>query len=129
MIDDHVMFEYFVPVISQQGEIVGKLKVRLQRLPNETETDSSELHSLNSESSSHLRFRLSIIEARELTLGNMSNLLYCKYQFWSQPEATMIQSLDNSTNEKSVVRFNYEHEFNVELTEDFLEYCQVRINF
>jgi hypothetical protein len=132
----YLPFEYSVPIINQQGEIAGRLKCKLQRIkPDETATDES----------GTTKFRLSITEANDLALTHLGSMVFCQYQFWSQSQPTLINSKNeptqghveassknkNSNNSNkfkssaSVVRFDHERDFEVEVNEEFLEYCQV----
>ena len=110
----HLTFEYSLPVVSQQGEISARLRVRFQRL---------------SSTSEHLiRFRVCIIEAHDLSIKNLSNLVYVQYQFWSQAQPTIISSMDETvavaTSRRNSVKFNHEFDLETELTEDFVDFCQ-----
>jgi hypothetical protein len=135
-------FEYSVPIINQQGEISGRLKCKLQRIKPEETNGSTE----NSENGI-IKFHLSIIEANDLALTHMGSMIFCQYQFWSQSQPTLINSKSEhsssqtevssknksvSNNNKfkssaSVVRFDHEREFEVEVNEEFQEYCQVSL--
>ncbi|CAF0703162.1 unnamed protein product [Brachionus calyciflorus] len=135
--DLFIPFEYNIPIINQQGEIAGRLKVRIQRLNTETDLnntsdDSESLLSEPSEKDSDIetrrfiKVRLNILQAFDLPL-NLNNLVFCQYQFWGQK--LIIASSQNDANnsiKSSIVNFNHENEFIVETNEDFLEYCQYR---
>uniref|UniRef100_A0A8C7IQA7 Kinesin family member 13A n=1 Tax=Oncorhynchus kisutch TaxID=8019 RepID=A0A8C7IQA7_ONCKI len=80
-----IRLQYAVPIISQQGEVAGRLHVELMRVsgavPDRLEggDDSSE----NSKVSS-VRIR----EATGLPL-NLSNFVFCQYTFWEGAEPTV----------------------------------------
>jgi hypothetical protein len=128
-------FEYSAPIINQQGEIAGRLRCRLQRI-EAAETDDVAV-------GERMKFRLSVIEAHDLATAHTGTIVFCQYQFWSQTQPTLISSksehspsqhdLSGKTKSGSsksktaaaVVRFDHERDFDVEVTEEFLDYCQV----
>lgn len=137
--DVFIPFEYDIPVINQQGEIAGRLRVKLQRINTDTyfnsENDSSGVNednmSIHSDSTTgnqstkrnEIKFQFSIVKAYDLPI-NLNNLVFCQYQFWSQKDPVIVSSLDTeSPNKKKMVRFDHEAEFTIETNEDFLEYC------
>lgn len=120
----NIPFDYNIPIISQQGEIAGRLKVKLQRIdnnklssnelsdsqaqapsksgvyytsPNSEEPSSSEF-AQNSEliRNTKVRFRLSIICAYDLPV-NLTNVVFCQYKLWPpQAPPTIVTSCEDN---------------------------------
>uniref|UniRef100_A0A8C7IUV5 Kinesin family member 13A n=1 Tax=Oncorhynchus kisutch TaxID=8019 RepID=A0A8C7IUV5_ONCKI len=124
-----IRLQYAVPIISQQGEVAGRLHVELMRVsgavPDRLEggDDSSE----NSSESSIYDVR--IREATGLPL-NLSNFVFCQYTFWEGAEPTVappMVSPDTPTTPRTpdaqfTVRFDHCKEYVVHVTEEFLEF-------
>uniref|UniRef100_A0A6Q2WZM4 Kinesin family member 13A n=1 Tax=Esox lucius TaxID=8010 RepID=A0A6Q2WZM4_ESOLU len=120
---------YAVPIISQQGEVAGRLNVELMRVSGAVPErlvggdDSSE----NSSESSMYEVR--IREATGLPL-NLSNFVFCQYTFWEGAEPTVappVVSPDTPTTPRSpdaqfTVRFDHCKDYVVHVTEEFLEF-------
>uniref|UniRef100_A0A6Q2X7I0 Kinesin family member 13A n=1 Tax=Esox lucius TaxID=8010 RepID=A0A6Q2X7I0_ESOLU len=124
-----VKLQYAVPIISQQGEVAGRLNVELMRVSGAVPErlvggdDSSE----NSSESSMYEVR--IREATGLPL-NLSNFVFCQYTFWEGAEPTVappVVSPDTPTTPRSpdaqfTVRFDHCKDYVVHVTEEFLEF-------
>lgn len=140
--DVFIPFEYDIPIINQQGEIAGRLRVKLQRLNtdvyfgnsehdslglNSTQEDSESIQSSDNELTNSkrniIKCRLSIIKAYDLPL-NMNNLVFCQYQFWTQAEPVVVRSLEDDSPTQTSVKFDHQADFTIEANEDFMEYCQ-----
>lgn len=69
-------------------------------------------------------FKLSIIAAVDLPVY-LTNSVYCQYHFWTHENSYIVPSkLHQRENTKqSIVRFDYENEFSIDLSEEFVEYC------
>uniref|UniRef100_A0A4W3HM95 Kinesin family member 13A n=1 Tax=Callorhinchus milii TaxID=7868 RepID=A0A4W3HM95_CALMI len=122
-----VRLQYAVPIISQQGEVAGRLHVELMRVsgavPERLEggDDSSEN---SSESGSY--------EVMDKATGlppNLSNFVFCQYTFWDHSEQTVAPPMVNpdmpSIQNKAVqytVKFDHCKDFVVHVTEEFLEF-------
>uniref|UniRef100_A0A8K9UN37 Kinesin family member 13A n=1 Tax=Oncorhynchus mykiss TaxID=8022 RepID=A0A8K9UN37_ONCMY len=137
-----IRLQYAVPIISQQGEVAGRLHVELMRVsgavPDRLEggDDSSE----NSSESSiydvmdtqgemvHMARKLTC-RATGLPL-NLSNFVFCQYTFWEGAEPTVappMVSPDTPTTPRTpdaqfTVRFDHCKEYVVHVTEEFLEF-------
>ncbi|XP_012659662.1 kinesin-like protein KIF13A [Otolemur garnettii] len=100
-----VKLQYAVPIISQQGEVAGRLHVEVMRVTgavpervveDDSSENSSESGSLEVVDSSgeiihrvkKLTCRVKIKEATGLPL-NLSNFVFCQYTFWDQCESTV----------------------------------------
>lgn len=78
----------------------------------------------------HVSVMVSVIEASGLPSAYSHNL-FCQYKFWGQEEALIIPPLIPSMGTESVHpydgihQFKHHQMFNVEVTEEFLEYIGV----
>ncbi|KAJ8415837.1 hypothetical protein AAFF_G00403940 [Aldrovandia affinis] len=141
-----VKLQYAVPIISQQGEVAGRLHVELMRVSGAVperlvgEDDSSEN---SSESSSYevmdtngeivhiakkLTCRVRIKEATGLPL-NLSNFVFSQYTFWEQAEPTVAPPMvspdapsPHTPDSQFTVRFDHCKDYVVHVTEEFLEF-------
>uniref|UniRef100_A0A8C5B6Z2 Kinesin family member 13A n=1 Tax=Gadus morhua TaxID=8049 RepID=A0A8C5B6Z2_GADMO len=116
-----VKLQYAVPIISQQGEVAGRLHVELMRvcgpLPERLAwgDDSSE------NSSESGCYEVHIKEASGLPL-NLSNFVFCQYTFWDQAEPTVAPPMvspdapTHSPEAQFTVRFDHSK------VNDFLEF-------
>ncbi|XP_055988359.1 kinesin-like protein KIF13A isoform X2 [Sorex fumeus] len=139
-----VKLQYAVPIISQQGEVAGRLHVEVMRVTGTVperlaEDDSSEN---SSESGSlevadggdglprtrKLTCRVKIKEATGLPL-NLSNFVFCQYTFWDQCESTVAAPVvdpevpsPQSKDAQYTVTFSHCKDYVVTVTEEFLEF-------
>jgi hypothetical protein len=135
--DIAIPFEYDLPIINQQGEIAGRLRVRFQRISilysrNESfsrgDRNDEELGLWQTPSRSAsikiIKCRLKIIEAYDLP-AHLSNYVFCQYRFWSDASTTVVDSVMESQtlSTSTLVKFNKENEFDIEVNEEFFEYC------
>ncbi|KAL1258576.1 hypothetical protein QQF64_009153, partial [Cirrhinus molitorella] len=141
-----VKLQYAVPIISQQGEVAGRLQVELLRVSgvvperlaggddsseNSSESSGYEVMDNNGEivhMARKLTCRVRIREASGLPL-NLSNFVFCQYSFWEQSEPTVappIVSPDTpsptTADAHFTVRFDHCRDFVVHVTEEFLEF-------
>uniref|UniRef100_A0A8C1KRE2 Kinesin family member 13A n=1 Tax=Cyprinus carpio TaxID=7962 RepID=A0A8C1KRE2_CYPCA len=141
-----VKLQYAVPIISQQGEVAGRLQVELLRVSgvvperlaggddsseNSSQSSGYEVMDNNGEivhMARKLTCRVRIREASGLPL-NLSNFVFCQYTFWEQSEpavAPPIVSPDTPPSQKAdahfTVRFDHCRDFLVHVTEEFLEF-------
>jgi kinesin family protein 13 len=132
-----IPFEYYVGIINQQGELAGRLKIKLEvlspiKLNENSSSQDEEENQQDLNSKKLVKYRFNIIEAIELPI-NLNNLVFCQYKFWSQSEPTIVRSVKESSNKNSkslnnyssysTVKFDHEKEFEIEVNEDFNEYC------
>uniref|UniRef100_A0A8C4LPQ4 Kinesin family member 13A n=1 Tax=Equus asinus asinus TaxID=83772 RepID=A0A8C4LPQ4_EQUAS len=123
-----VKLQYAVPIISQQGEVAGRLHVEVMRVTGAVpermvEDDSSE----NSSESGSLEV-VKIKEATGLPL-NLSNFVFCQYTFWDQCESTVAAPVvdpevpsPQSKDAQYTVTFSHCKDYVVNVTEEFLEF-------
>uniref|UniRef100_A0A1A8U6M7 Kinesin family member 13A n=2 Tax=Nothobranchius TaxID=28779 RepID=A0A1A8U6M7_NOTFU len=141
-----VKLQYAVPIISQQGEVAGRLHVELQRVSGAAPEhlcggdDSSEHSSQSSccevtdtngeivQTTKRLTCRVRIKEATGLPLS-LSNFVFCQYTFWGYGEpavAPPIISPDRpcpqSPDAQFTVKFDHCREYMVHVSEEFLEF-------
>ncbi|XP_041422243.1 kinesin-like protein KIF13A isoform X2 [Xenopus laevis] len=140
-----VKLQYAVPIISQQGEVAGRLHVEVMRVTgvvpeclvgddsseNSSESGSFEIIDNSGEiihRAKKLTCRVRIKEATGLPL-NLSNFVFCQYTFWDQPEPTVAPPMVNpdtpSPRSKDVqftVQFAHVKDYVVHITEEFLEF-------
>jgi len=123
-VESCIQFEYDVPIISESGELNGKLKIKLQRIESEMNYDDVNEDDELLNKNRTLKFKLNIVEAFGLPRA-ANNSIFCQYQFWiyTIPFIAKQKTDEESTTTSSIIRFDYENEFSIEMTEEFIEYC------
>ncbi|XP_074539167.1 kinesin-like protein KIF13A isoform X6 [Halichoeres trimaculatus] len=141
-----VKLQYAVPIISQQGEVAGRLHIELMRVSgavperlcggddsseNSSESSCYEVMDTNGEivhMAKRLTCRVRIREATGLPL-NLSNFVFCQYTFWEHGEPTVappMVSPDNpcprSPDAQFTVQFDHCKDYVVHVTDEFLEF-------
>ncbi|XP_066498896.1 kinesin-like protein KIF13A isoform X2 [Hoplias malabaricus] len=141
-----VKLQYAVPIISQQGEVAGRLHVELMRVSgvvperlvggddsseNSSESSSYEVMDTNGEivhMAKKLTCRVRIREATGLPL-NLSNFVFCQYTFWEQGEPAVAPPMvspdkpsPRSSDSQFTVLFDHCKDYVVHVTEEFLEF-------
>uniref|UniRef100_A0A8D2A6T3 Kinesin family member 13A n=2 Tax=Sus scrofa TaxID=9823 RepID=A0A8D2A6T3_PIG len=140
-----VKLQYAVPIISQQGEVAGRLHVEVMRVTgavpervveDDSSENSSESGSLEVVDSSgevihrvkKLTCRVKIKEATGLPLS-LSNFVFCQYTFWDQCESTVAAPVvdpevpsPQSKDAQYTVTFSHCKDYVVNVTEEFLEF-------
>ncbi|XP_062954480.1 kinesin-like protein KIF13A isoform X4 [Cynocephalus volans] len=140
-----VKLQYAVPIISQQGEVAGRLHVEVMRITgavpervveDDSSENSSESGSLEVIDSSgeiihrvkKLTCRVKIKEATGLPLS-LSNFVFCQYTFWDQCESTVAAPVvdpevpsPQSKDTQYTVTFSHCKDYVVNVTEEFLEF-------
>lgn len=139
-----VRLEYHTPIISQQGEVAGRLQVEIDRISGQfphdricesTSESSGESTSSDTDEyvgSSHIKCRVTIKQASGLPLS-LSHFVFCQYIFWGYPEPVVVppvvntefSSFHNITNREDSLTFQFNHtkDFIVPITEEFIEHC------
>uniref|UniRef100_A0A8C2FRD1 Kinesin family member 13Bb n=1 Tax=Cyprinus carpio TaxID=7962 RepID=A0A8C2FRD1_CYPCA len=122
-----VKLQYTVPIISQKGEVAGRLHVEVERVSGELE----ERETGGSESSpdgetQERKLTCMVLKATGLP-QHLSNFVFCQYHFWEQQEPVFIApevglSAPSSREPQSVVVFDKCKTLEVAVTEDFLEF-------
>ncbi|KAG5271532.1 hypothetical protein AALO_G00181060 [Alosa alosa] len=139
-----VKLQYAVPIISQQGEVAGRLHVEVMRVSgvllervagsddsSENSSESYEVMEPNGEMvhmARKLTCRVRIREATGLP-PSLSNFVFCQYGFWEQSEpavAPPVVSPDTPTHRHAdgqfTVRFDHCKDYVVHVTEEFVEF-------
>ncbi|KAF5284466.1 hypothetical protein FQA39_LY17041 [Lamprigera yunnana] len=136
-----VKLDYHTPIISQQGEVAGRLQVELSRvagvLPqdriceagSDNSCDSSQEDD-DSSNGSYVTCRVHIKQASGLPLS-LSHFVFCQYNFWSHPDLIAVaptvelhQNIQHTGQKDSMsIKFDHVFDFNVPITEEFLEHC------
>uniref|UniRef100_A0A8D2M925 Kinesin family member 13A n=1 Tax=Zonotrichia albicollis TaxID=44394 RepID=A0A8D2M925_ZONAL len=133
-----VKLQYAVPIISQQGEVAGRLHVEVMRVTGSVpervvEGDDSSENSSEKEADifmtiSILSPQVKIKEATGLP-PNLSNFVFCQYTFWDQCESTVAAPVvdpdvpsPQSKDAHFTVTFSHCKDYVVNVTEEFLEF-------
>uniref|UniRef100_A0AC35TU92 Kinesin motor domain-containing protein n=1 Tax=Rhabditophanes sp. KR3021 TaxID=114890 RepID=A0AC35TU92_9BILA len=133
---------YKVPILNQQGIVCGKLHVEIYRVPDQflTMSDSMSESTESNESNdsgtwrsnleSHSFFgktitcRVRIKRASSLP-QELSNFVFCQYSFFNMTEMLVVApKYDPNSNNSNNFDFEHQKDFNVVVTEEFLEYIQ-----
>lgn len=141
-----VRLDYHTPIISQQGEVAGRLQVEISRVsgqfPQDRVCEAASESSADSASSScseyddysnHVTCRVTIKQASGLPLS-LSNFVFCQYIFWGHPELIVVppvvnadvhQSINYAPGQKDSLAFKFEHtkDFTVPISEELMEHC------
>uniref|UniRef100_A0A3Q4HF13 Kinesin family member 13A n=1 Tax=Neolamprologus brichardi TaxID=32507 RepID=A0A3Q4HF13_NEOBR len=141
-----VKLQYAVPIISQQGEVAGRLHVELMRVSgavperlcsgddsseNSSENSCYEVMDTNGEivhMAKRLTCRVRIRDATGLPL-NLSNFVFCQYTFWEHGEPTVAPPMvspdrpsPRSPDAQFTVQFDHCKDYVVHVTDEFLEF-------
>ncbi|CAK9801954.1 Kinesin-like protein KIF13A [Anthophora quadrimaculata] len=139
-----VRLDYHTPIISQQGEVAGRLQVEISRksghfpqdreceAASESSTDSTSSEPEDYSGSSHMTCCVTIKQATGLPLS-LSHFVFCQYMFCGHPDPIVVPAVDNSEQLNSncqlgqrdslVFKFDHRKEFTVPITEEFMEHC------
>ncbi|CAK9816643.1 Kinesin-like protein KIF13A [Anthophora plagiata] len=139
-----VRLDYHTPIISQQGEVAGRLQVEISRksghFPQDRECEAASESSTDSTSSepedysgtSHMTCCVTIKQATGLPLS-LSHFVFCQYMFCGHPDPIVVPAVDNSEQlnlncqlgqrDSLVFKFDHRKEFTVPITEEFMEHC------
>lgn len=133
-----VKLDYHTPIISQQGEVAGRLQVEISRISGQfpqdrmCESQSESSHGSRDEDDydkemdnhNQITCRVSIKQASGLPLS-LSNFVFCQYTFWGHQEAVVPVNTSDLTalNQNMTFKFEHEKDYTVNVTEEFLEHC------
>uniref|UniRef100_A0A8C4X5D8 Kinesin family member 13Ba n=1 Tax=Erpetoichthys calabaricus TaxID=27687 RepID=A0A8C4X5D8_ERPCA len=132
-----VKFQYAVPIISQKGEMVGRLHVELFRVSEnmqerlaggETPENTDENVTPQKTLVCVVSILIRILQATGLP-HFLSKFVFCKYCFWGQldptsvaPEVDTLNSSPAVKDLQSMVVFDHSKTFSIASTEDFIDY-------
>ncbi|XP_032292241.1 kinesin-like protein KIF13A isoform X1 [Drosophila virilis] len=133
-----VKLDYHTPIISQQGEVAGRLQVEIQRVAGQMPQDRmcesvSETSSADSRDeyddpvdpmANQITCRVTIKCASGLPLS-LSNFVFCQYTFWGHQEMVVpvINAESTALDQNMVFKFEHTQDFTVTINEEFLEHC------
>ncbi|XP_023168315.2 kinesin-like protein KIF13A isoform X2 [Drosophila hydei] len=133
-----VKLDYHTPIISQQGEVAGRLQVEIQRVAGQMPQDRmcesvSETSSADSRDeyddpvdpmANQITCRVTIKCASGLPLS-LSNFVFCQYTFWGHQEMVVpvINAESTAHDQNMVFKFEHTQDFTVNINEEFLEHC------
>lgn len=147
-----VVLNYHTPIISQQGEVAGRLQVckgcyclinsttdffqvELSRIAGTFPQDRiCEAASDNSSDCSHddeeqgtqqVTIRVHIEQASGLPIS-LANFVFCQYSFWGHPEPIVVPDADGTSShhqQPTAVKFDHTTDFSITVTEEFIEHC------
>uniref|UniRef100_A0A669PC62 Kinesin family member 13A n=1 Tax=Phasianus colchicus TaxID=9054 RepID=A0A669PC62_PHACC len=123
-----VKLQYAVPIISQQGEVAGRLHVEVMRVTGSVPERVVEGDDSSENSSESGSLEVKIKEATGLP-PNLSNFVFCQYTFWDQCESTVAAPIvdpdvpsPQSKDAHFTVTFSHCRDYVVNVTEEFLEF-------
>ncbi|CRK92708.1 CLUMA_CG006254, isoform A [Clunio marinus] len=134
-----VKLNYHTPIISQQGEVAGRLQVEIERIAGhfpsdrmcESQSESSQEsrddddYDKEIECQNQVTCRISIKQASGLPLS-LSNFVFCQYTFWGHQEAVVpVVNSDtlSAINQNMTFNFDHEKDYTVTITEELIEHC------
>uniref|UniRef100_A0A1Q3FPE7 Putative kinesin-like protein n=1 Tax=Culex tarsalis TaxID=7177 RepID=A0A1Q3FPE7_CULTA len=131
-----VKLDYHTPIISQQGEVAGRLQVEISRVAgqfpqdrinesaSESSQDSHEDDDMCEPASNQVTCRISVKQASGLPLY-LSNFVFCQYSFWNHEVAVVPATNQEVAAHNQNITFKFDHEADYILTvnEEFLEHC------
>lgn len=135
-----IKLDYHTPIISQQGEVAGRLQVELSRVSGSfpqdriceaaSDTSSESSHEDEEVGSSMVTCQVAIKQASGLPLS-LSHYVFCQYTFWNHPEPIVVPTKTPDdpgvhlpgSKDSIVFKFDHVKEFTMPITEEFLEHC------
>lgn len=132
-----VSLDYHTPIISQQGEVAGRLQLEITRISGQfpqdrmCESASESSHGSRDEddydkedNQNTVTCRIAIKQANGLPLS-LSNFVFCQYTFWGHQEAVVpVVNADlPAPNQNMTFNFDHTKDYTVNVTEEFFEHC------
>ncbi|GMR33816.1 hypothetical protein PMAYCL1PPCAC_04011 [Pristionchus mayeri] len=120
-----IKLDYQVPIISQQGEVAGRLHVEVQRVFHSEEEKLPERNRIDYLLGKTITCRVRIKRASALP-SSLSHFVFCQYSFFNLTEMLVVPPAfeDEGETPPSSIHFDDEREFSVVVSEEFLEYVQ-----
>jgi len=127
---ENVPLDYAAPIISQQGEVCGKLMVDIRNIKDEYDSEShssvdSEVEEEKFEIGRAIHVQVTINEATGLP-PTLCNYVFCQYVLYDQP-LTVVPPIDiaasaNGMPKSNAIQFQHSQVFVLDICDDFLEY-------
>ncbi|KAF8381852.1 klp-4 [Pristionchus pacificus] len=120
-----IKLDYQVPIISQQGEVAGKLHIEVQRVFHSEEEKLPERNRIEYLLGRTITCRVRIKRASALP-SSLSHFVFCQYSFFNLSEMLVVPPAfeEDGDAPPSSIHFDDEREFSVVVSEEFLEYVQ-----
>uniref|UniRef100_A0A8R1HTD9 Kinesin motor domain-containing protein n=1 Tax=Caenorhabditis japonica TaxID=281687 RepID=A0A8R1HTD9_CAEJA len=118
--------DYQVPIISQQGEVAGRLHVQIFRVVTQEEMDDTASNGPETLLGKTITCRVRIKRASGLP-EKLSNFVFCQYSFFNISELLVVAPANEAANHSSLattVIFEHQRDFNVVVSEEFMEYVR-----
>lgn len=129
-----VTLDYKVPIISQQGDVAGKLHIEiskaggaiLERLMDLTSEENEE--ETNVHMGAPLLIQIRILEAEDLP-PSLSHFVFCQYTFWNSEPVALPPEMNPDHPKRqeggpTKIIFNHDKMFRVPITVEFIEFCR-----
>ena len=132
---EEVALNYQAPIISPQGEVVGRLVVELERIGGglllqdrlgqcESNSDDSRNSSQGDEEAPSVTMRLAIKEVTGIS-PSFSHFVCCEYVFWGDSEVTRVPPIlkeGRPPKDNRHIKFEHHREVTLPITEELLEH-------
>ena len=135
VLHQEVALTYQAPIISPQGEVVGRLVVEIERLGGgpllqdrlgqcESNSDDSRTSSQGDEEAASVTVRLAIKEATGIS-PRFSHFVCCEYVFWGDSEVSRVPPILEKgppPRDNRHIKFEHHREVTLPITEELLEH-------
>ena len=135
VLHQEVALTYQAPIISPQGEVVGRLVVEIERLGGgpllqdrlgqcESNSDDSRTSSQGDEEAASVTVRLAIKEATGIS-PRFSHFVCCEYVFWGDSEVSRVPPILEEgapPTDNRHIKFEHHREVTLPITEELLEH-------
>ena len=111
-----VSLDYQTPIISQHGEVAGRLLVSIERTSG----------SLHSEAGGEARVGVRVaIRAASGLPPSLAQFVFCRYRFWGEEEAVTVSPHTQPGPGHTAASFTFDHEREIVVaaSEELLEHC------
>ena len=111
-----VSLDYQTPIISQHGEVAGRLLVSIERTSG----------SLHSEAGGEARVGVRVaIRAASGLPPSLAQFVFCRYRFWGEEEAVTVSPHTQPGPGTTAASFTFDHEREIVVaaSEELLEHC------
>ncbi|XP_076339669.1 kinesin-like protein KIF13A isoform X2 [Tachypleus tridentatus] len=144
-----VLLNYHVPIISQQGEVAGRLHVQIGRVAGSiperigdagwSDRDSVrgsllDVSTISEDGEDFSTKRQIVVKVAIKSASglppSLSNFVFCQYTFWGHHDSIVVppvvnpdQPIARKGRDKMMFLFDHEKEFTINVTEEFFEHC------